>query len=54
MMKVEWNSATGHYHSVLLEDSKAWAFYHGLEELGLPAGIESMSEWECQQYLEAE
>jgi len=52
MMKVEWNTPDKKYHSSLLEHDAAWVLYYSLENDGLPVGIESMSRWECKQYLQ--
>ena len=51
MMKVEWNDDNGIYYSRLLVAPDAWELYYELEEQGLPVGIESMSKFECEQYL---
>jgi hypothetical protein len=51
MMKVEWNPSPKQYRSMLLEHDEAWALYYSLADIGLTAGIESMSAWECEQYL---
>lgn len=51
MMKVEWNTPNGEYHSTLLEHQAAWLLKSSLEDEGYPVGIESMSPWECQEYL---
>jgi hypothetical protein len=54
MMKVEWNPKPKQYQSALLDHDAAWTLYYELEDQGFPVGIESMSDWECQQYLESE
>ena len=51
MMKVEWNTPDKKYHSSLLEHDAAWLLKSSLEDEGYPVGIESMSQWECEQYL---
>lgn len=51
MMKVEWKTSGKKYHSALLEEQAAWLLKSGLEDEGYSVGIESMSRWECQQYL---
>jgi hypothetical protein len=51
MMKVEWNNDIGQYQSRLLPEDLAWQLYYDLEQEGIEAGIESMSRWECEQYL---
>ena len=51
MMKVEWNPKPRKYQSALLEHDAAWTLYYELEEQDFPVGIESMSRWECDQYL---
>ena len=51
MMKVEWKTSGKKYHSALLEDQAAWLLKGSLEDQGYSVGIESMSQWECEQYL---
>lgn len=51
MMKVEWRDAKRAYHTALLPEEAAWLLKGSLEDEGYPVGIESMSRWECEQYL---
>lgn len=53
-MKVEWNTDDGAYHSIVTNHIDAWLIYNALKDEYEAVGIESMSDWETQEYYRSQ
>lgn len=53
-MRVEWNTDDGAYHSIITNENDAWLIYYALKDEYEAVGIESMSDWECQEYYRSQ
>lgn len=54
LMKVEWNPEDGSYQSIITNHIDAWVIYHALKDEYEAVGIESISDWEHQEYLRSQ